>query len=186
MYRLPSPFNAKARNSSISAAGGGSTTTTCSCCVVTAGVACIATSIHFAGLAKPPVDDENQLAVAAEWTEETETAQLSDGITSSIPHDAIASSPTLPQETTGNKVGLALMGFFALPLIGGAAAASVMVDPGLAILVGVGGWIALFAMVYSAHQRKVEKGIVAAIVGLLGIGAALALELAIWFGVIFN
>lgn len=150
MYRLPSPFQLQARDGALSAAGGGSTTTTCCCTVVTAGVTCIATSVHFANLAQAP-----------------DTADR-------------ATEPEMSPPPSGNKVGLAILGFFALPLVGLVAAALGQHNPIFGLVLAIGGWIGLFALVYDATKRRVQKGVVVAIVSLLIMAAAGAVEISIW------
>ena len=149
MYRLPSPFHRQARDSALSAAGGGSTTTTCCCTLVTAGVTCIATSVHFAGLAQAPAASEG------------------------------GAEPTPAAQPSG-KVGLAILGFFALPLVALVAVALGERNPMLGLVLAVGGWIGLFALVYDANKRRTQKGVVVAIVSLLIMAAVGAVEISIW------
>ncbi|WP_374339588.1 hypothetical protein [Leeia sp.] len=150
MYRLPSPFHHQARDNALSAAGGGSTTTTCCCTLVTAGVTCIATSVHFAGLAQAPAASEG------------------------------GAEPTAAAQPSGNKVGLAILGFFALPLVALVAVALGERNPVLGLVLAVGGWIGLFALVYDANKRRTQKGVVVAIVSLLIMAAVGAVEISIW------
>lgn len=188
MYRLPSPFNAKASNQAISAAGGGSTSTTCSCCLVTLGIASIGTSRHFARLAQlppSPGDMAPNLAPVKPHSEFEEPALALDDIESpahSNENEITAPPPAL------NVVGYAVIGFFALVIAGlaGSILSAITGAYGVGLLGGIGAWIGLFAWVYTSTNRRTEKGIVAGVVSLLGLAVILAIELFIWFKVVFN
>lgn len=186
MYRLPSPFNAKASNQAISAAGGGSTSTTCSCCLVTLGIACIGTSRHFVRLAKQEPSPEDRapnqasIKVHSEFDEPNQTLDNSESVTQT---DAITpSTPAL------NVVGYGVIGFFALLISGfaGRIISAITDAYGMGLLGGIAAWIGLFAWVYTSTNRRTEKGIVVGVVSLLGLAAILAIELYIWFNVVFH
>lgn len=186
MYRLPSPFNAKASNQAISAAGGGSTSTTCSCCLVTLGVASIGTSRHFARLAQQPPSPEDRAPnkappkVHSEFDQpnltldDSESATQTDAITP-IPHAL-------------NAGDYRVIGSFALliSLFAGWILSVITGAYGMGLLGGIAAWIGLFAWVYTSTKRRTEKGIVVGVVSLLGLAAILAIELYIWFNVVFH
>lgn len=145
MYRLPSPFQHRAHDSTLSASSGGCTTSSCCCTLVTAGVSCIATAVLFASL--------------------TPSRNQSDAGTDPLPIKGY----------TGRKVALALLGFFALPVLLGLA---IWLQQG--VLPAVGGWFALFALVYATHQRKALIGMAVALACTVAMFAVGSLELWVW------
>lgn len=169
MLRLPSPFNSHARQNSVSAAGGGSTTTTCSCCVVTLIAAGITTSVHFANLAQPQLAISPPPYFATEDTAETKVASVA----------ALAVVPS----NTGSRMGLAILGFAAIPLsIGlGLMFAEAGADI-FGIAAGIGIWIGLFVLAYGVTNRSIQRGVMTAIVGLIALIAIGAFEMFIWLG----
>lgn len=188
MYRLPSPFNAKASNQAISAAGGGSTSTTCSCCLVTLGVASIATSTHFVRLAqKPPSPEEMapNLVPAKVHSEFNEAGLTLDEAKS--PAESKENEITAPPPAM-NVVGYGVIGFFALVFAGlaGTLVSAVTGAYGMGLLGGIAAWIGLFAWVYTSTNRRTEKGILTGVVSLLALAVILAVEMFLWFKVVFN
>ena len=192
MIKLPTQFDARARQHLETAAAGGSTSTCCSSCVVTLGSTVVASSMYLAHLRKLARGDGEGDVPATGSIEPTNLWAHPEGV---VPADAVTSSthqasaeanlaappsasppdePSLLSSTWFWVVMVILFALFA-SMLGDIGA--IAISMGLAMLSLVG-WVRL-------HQRAgigPVQAIVVGVVSLLLVLGAIVLEAMAWMG----
>lgn len=192
MIKLPTQFDARARQHLETAAAGGSTSTCCSSCVVTLGSTVVASSMYMAHLRKLARDAGEDGVPAAGSMELTNPWDHPEGV---VPADAVTSSthqvsaeanpaappsasppdePSLLSSTWFWVVMVILFALFA-SMLGDIGA--IAISMGLAMLSLVG-WVRL-------HQRAgigPVQAIVVGVVSLVLVLGAIVLEAMAWMG----
>ena len=155
MYKLPSQFDANSSQMQQSAAGGGSTSTTCSCCVVTLLGANILAARQLSSLARKAL-------IEADSDQTTDVA------------------PTPMQSAPPATWGV--IGFFIIPaavLLGFALSATVGMS---GVLFAIAGIVGAFCVAYDKLVNNPRRGALVALLFIVGICAASALEVFLWLG----
>lgn len=192
MIKLPTQFDARARQQLETAAAGGSTSTCCSSCVVTLGSTVVASSMYLAHLRKRARANEGE-AVPVEAAEAVpgpamaSTAAQPDGAAKS---SRVAVEPDDNEPEASSPAGAGEPGLLASPwfwvtmVILVAVLSPVFGDLG-ALLVTVAILMACLVGWVKLHQRAgigPVQAVVVGVVGLVVILGAIVLEAVAWMG----
>ncbi|MFT4243003.1 MAG: hypothetical protein QM569_12035 [Acidovorax sp.] len=189
MQRIPSPFEPRSQLIP-SAAGGGSTSTTCcSCCVATLAATVGMSHSVFRRLVNEPPTIEPPPESAAAPSPDAPPAAAEPVNAETLPQDVLQDAPTQPLYpstfTRASAWGYAWAVLGVLVLTVGLIAAM----PPLAVLTGIAGtgaYFGLFVKAYKQAGRSGGSGVAAAFGVQLTLGLILAIEVAVWLGVLFN
>lgn len=183
MIKLPTQFDARARQTLDTAAAGGSTSTCCSSCVVTLGTAVVASSMYLANLRKRAKEGEVDATQTVAPTDAANPWAQPEGVAQPEPiaAEAVVTDSAEPPSETGV---LSSAWFWVTAVLLFALLASALGDIGaivvaLAIaMLSLVGWVRL-------HQRAgvgPVQAIVVGVVALVLILGAIVLEAMAWMG----
>lgn len=192
MIKLPTQFDARARQHIETAAAGGSTSTCCSSCVVTLGSAVVASSMYLAHLRKraKELDGENapaesSAAGSGPWGAPEGKSSLDSGAGASLATQSGASVPEAASRRADRDKGLLDSAWFWVMMVIVLSVFSSMVGDIGAMVVSTAlamlslvGWVRLHQRAGVGPVQAIVVG-VAALVLILG---AIVLEAMAWMG----